>query len=129
MELRLNHKIPYFSAFRTNQRNPDIELDNPIDTSLSDFESIDIDTTEDENTEVEATKDENTEVEATEDETQNEISTDYVLDYSDAASFEEALNDGADVTGKLVQFDVNEYHPDSALGIHFISIMKGIRKL
>lgn len=110
--------IPYFSAFSTNQPSPDIELDTPIDASLSDFENIDVDTTEDENAEVKATEDENTEVEATEAETQNEISSDYVLDYSDAASFEEALNDGVDVTGKLVQFDVNEYHPDSALGIN-----------
>lgn len=45
-------------------------------------------------------------------------STDYALDYSDAASFEKALNDGVKVNGKIVQFEVLEYKPDSALGIN-----------
>lgn len=44
--------------------------------------------------------------------------TDYALDYEDAASFEKALNDGVKVNGKIVQFEVLEYKPDSALGIN-----------
>ena len=43
---------------------------------------------------------------------------DYVIDFEDAASFESALNDGEKVNGKIVQFDVVEYKPDSALGIN-----------
>ena len=42
----------------------------------------------------------------------------YEIDYSDAVSFEKALNDGEKVNGKVVQFDVIEYKPDSALGIN-----------
>lgn len=45
-------------------------------------------------------------------------STDYILNYSDAASFEAALNYGATVKGAIVQFDVNEYKPNSVLGIN-----------
>ena len=37
-------------------------------------------------------------------------------DYADAASFEAALNDGTDVTGKTVQFTVTEFVPNSAFG-------------
>lgn len=37
-------------------------------------------------------------------------------DYTDAASFEADLNTGADLTGKVVQFTVNELVPDSAFG-------------
>ena len=37
-------------------------------------------------------------------------------DYTDAASFEAALNEGADMTGKIVQFTVSEFVPNSALG-------------
>ena len=40
------------------------------------------------------------------------------IDYADAASFEKALNDGEKVEGKIVQFNVIEYKPDSALGIN-----------
>lgn len=43
---------------------------------------------------------------------------DSTVDYSDAASFESALNDGAKVKGKTVQFYVKEYVPDSILGIN-----------
>lgn len=51
--------------------------------------------------------------------TENPVSeTDNKLDYADAASFEKALNDGVKVNGKIVQFDVVEYKPDSALGIN-----------
>ena len=42
----------------------------------------------------------------------------YEIDYLDAESFESALNDGAKVKGKIVQFDVVEYKPDSAMGIN-----------
>lgn len=45
-------------------------------------------------------------------------STEYTLDYSDAASFEAALNEGTTVKGAIVQFDVNEYKPNSILGIN-----------
>lgn len=44
--------------------------------------------------------------------------SEYTLDYADAASFESALNDGEKVKGKIVQFDVVEYKPDSAMGIN-----------
>lgn len=37
-------------------------------------------------------------------------------DYADAASFEAALNTGADLTGKTVRFTVGELVPDSAFG-------------
>ena len=47
-----------------------------------------------------------------------ENKTDYSLDYKDAQSFEEALNNGEKVNGKIVQFYVNDYKPDSALGIN-----------
>lgn len=43
---------------------------------------------------------------------------DWTLDYADAESFEKALNDGVKVKGKTVQFTVNDYKPDSALGIN-----------
>lgn len=51
--------------------------------------------------------------------TENPVSeTDNKLDYADAASFEKALNDGVKVNGKIIQFDVVEYKPDSALRIN-----------
>lgn len=43
---------------------------------------------------------------------------DFVLDYEDAESFEKALNNGETVKGKVVQFDVDEYEPDSAFGFN-----------
>lgn len=46
------------------------------------------------------------------------ISSKYDIDYSDAQSFESALNDGAKVKGKIVRFDVIEYKPNSAMGIN-----------
>lgn len=48
----------------------------------------------------------------------NDTTTDYKLDYADAESFETALNNGEKVNGKIVQFVVNEYKPDSSLGIN-----------
>lgn len=45
-------------------------------------------------------------------------SSKYDIDYSDAKSFESALNDGEKVKGKIVQFDVIEYKPNSAMGIN-----------
>ena len=42
----------------------------------------------------------------------------YTLDYSDAVSFEAALNNGENVKGAVVQFNVVEYKPDSVLGIN-----------
>lgn len=50
--------------------------------------------------------------------TEESTGTEYTLDYSDAASFEAALNDGTTVKGAIVQFDVVEYKPDSILGIN-----------
>lgn len=44
--------------------------------------------------------------------------TEYTLDYTDAESFESALNNGVKVKGKIVQFDVVEYKPDSAVGVN-----------
>lgn len=51
----------------------------------------------------------------------NSVQSDYtelVVDYKDAASFEKALNSGEKVNGKTVKFDVNEYKPNSAMGIN-----------
>ncbi len=42
----------------------------------------------------------------------------YKVDYADAKLFESALNEGKKVNGKIVQFIVNDYKPDSALGIN-----------
>lgn len=42
----------------------------------------------------------------------------YTIDYTDAESFESALNDDAKVKDKIVQFYVKEYAPDSILGIN-----------
>ena len=42
----------------------------------------------------------------------------YAIDYNDAVSFENALNDGTKVKGKIVQFYVEEYVPNSILGIN-----------
>lgn len=39
-----------------------------------------------------------------------------VIDYADAESFETALNNGENLEGKIVQFIVEELHPDSAFG-------------
>lgn len=39
-----------------------------------------------------------------------------IIDYGDAESFEKALNDGKNLEGKIVCFDVIEYHPNSAWG-------------
>ena len=44
--------------------------------------------------------------------------TEYELDYFDEISFEAALNKGEKVSDKIVQFCVNDYKPDSALGIN-----------
>lgn len=38
------------------------------------------------------------------------------IQYNDAASFEKALNDGKNVKGKVIQFCVEEYEPDSIWG-------------
>lgn len=45
------------------------------------------------------------------------VQSDDEIDYFDAASFENALNDGTDVLGSVVVFDVVSYKPDSAMGI------------
>lgn len=39
-----------------------------------------------------------------------------IIDFADAESFEYALNHGSNLEGKIVQFTVCSYHPDSALG-------------
>ena len=44
--------------------------------------------------------------------------SEYNIDYSDAKSFESALNDGIKVKGKIVRFDVIEYKPNSAMGFN-----------
>lgn len=95
--------IPYLSVFRANRPSSDIDLDTTIDTSFSDDENIESESTESNNTE---------------DESQESTTTDYKIDYANAQSFEKALNDGVKVKGKIVQFDVVEYKPDSALGIN-----------
>lgn len=50
--------------------------------------------------------------------TDNQQGTTYTPDYTDAESFEAALNNGAKVNGKIVQFVVVAYKPNSALGIN-----------
>lgn len=57
---------------------------------------------------------ENTSTESTNDESEPS----YVVDYSDAESFESALDNDTKVKGKIVQFFVKEYVPDSVLGIN-----------
>lgn len=47
-----------------------------------------------------------------------ENTTEYTIDYKDAASFEKALNGGKKVNGKIVCFEVLEYKPNSAMGIN-----------
>lgn len=42
----------------------------------------------------------------------------YTINYYDAETFEKALNEGKNVKGKVVQFLVLEYAPDSILGIN-----------
>lgn len=42
----------------------------------------------------------------------------YTIDYSNAETFESALNDGTTVKGKVVQLYVKEYAPNSILGIN-----------
>ena len=42
----------------------------------------------------------------------------FAIDYVDAETFETALNDGEKVNGSIVQFDVLEYKPDSAMGLN-----------
>lgn len=42
----------------------------------------------------------------------------YTIDYKNAEDFEKDLNDGKKVKGKVVMFIVNDYKPDSALGIN-----------
>lgn len=42
----------------------------------------------------------------------------YIIDYSNEKDFEKDLNDGKKVNGKVVKFLVNDYKPNSALGIN-----------
>lgn len=42
-------------------------------------------------------------------------------DYSDAESFEEALNDGKNVVGKTVMFKIRLIYPDSAFGYNMVA--------
>ena len=42
----------------------------------------------------------------------------YTVDYKTAEDFEKALNDGKKVKGKIVMFAINDYKPDSVLGIN-----------
>ena len=44
-----------------------------------------------------------------------------VPDYENASDFEEALNDGIDMVGKIVYFEVREIRPDSAFGYNLIA--------
>ena len=89
--------VPYFSTFSPSE--PSSDYDSTIDDSYFDDDSSDNDDT-------------------TENEDNTASTPDYKIDYYDAASFEKALNNGTKVNGKIVQFDVLEYKPDSALGIN-----------
>lgn len=84
--------VPYFGAFSSNTKSPNSHIDTIIDTSNSNDES-----TEDDDT--------------SEDESTTNSTPDYKIDYYNATSFEK-------VNGKIVQFDVVEYKPDSALSIN-----------
>ena len=42
----------------------------------------------------------------------------YVIDFEDVESFEDALNNGEDLTGKVVKFVVSDYRPVNILGIN-----------
>ena len=50
--------------------------------------------------------------------TEHRDNAEYTLNYTDAASFEAALNSGEKVKGMIVQFIANDYKPDSALGFN-----------
>ena len=95
--------VPYFNTFKTNHPTTNADSNTIIDTSIIYDES---------------TKSEITESDNIEDVIKNDITVDYEVDYNDAESFEEALNNGIAVNGKVVRFDVVEYKPDSALGIN-----------
>ena len=58
------------------------------------------------------------EFDSQENQTSSNDTTEYTPDYSDARSFESALNNGENVDGKIVQFVVENYYPDSILGIN-----------
>lgn len=87
--------VPYFSTFNLGT---DADFDTNTDTSISDTGNVDGDNIGTE--------------------TPEDTSSNLKIDYVDAKSFEKALNDGVKVTGKIVQFDVVEYKPDSILGIN-----------
>lgn len=53
-----------------------------------------------------------------EEQQEESVEENYAIDFEDAESFEQALNDGQDVKGKIVCFDVNAYKPNSVLGIN-----------
>lgn len=48
----------------------------------------------------------------------SKVITDYSVDYKTAKDFEKAINDGKKVKRKIVLFKVNDYQPDSVLGIN-----------
>lgn len=47
------------------------------------------------------------------------IKSSYSLDYTDAESFEDALNNDEEVEGTVVKFELKDYKPDSAFGVNF----------
>lgn len=49
------------------------------------------------------------------------IKSSYSLDYTDAESFEDALNNDEDVEGTVVKFELKDYKPDSAFGVNFLA--------
>lgn|GEM_PF-1273931 len=49
------------------------------------------------------------------------IKTSYSLDYHDANSFEEALNNSEKVKGKVVKFELIDYNPHSAFGVNLLA--------
>lgn len=95
--------LPYANVYKPNRNGTEIDKLAVIDTTVSD------------NATVQATS---TGGCTTENENSKTSVSDYEVYYADADSLEKALNNGAKVNGKVVKFIVNEYKPDSILGIN-----------
>lgn len=64
------------------------------------------------------TSENNPDISETTTESATDATEEYTIDYPDAASFESALNEGEIVKDKIVQFQVKEYKPESAIGVN-----------
>ena len=114
--------IPYFATLTAKDRS-DFDWTELLSQSSSDNNHEDKKNTEELFSNNDSVSDDITSdnylEETTSNDTDKQDSTEeYKIDYTDAKSFEEALNNGVKVKGKTVQFDVVEYKPDSILGIN-----------